>query len=468
MERLISTGAYSTGQRLPSIRGLSRQLSVSITTVLGAYRLLEQRRLIEPRQRSGYYVRFITGARPAPAKTVTSARAQHLDFGAHVLHEHEPPTGPDFVSLDTAVPSPEFLPIRRLNQLLVRAVRDNAHGGQTYDAAAGLPALCTQIARRMIDAGCSVAPSDIVITAGASQAVHLCLSALTRPGDTVVVETPTYFGFLTVLEALHLRVIEVATCPRDGICLDSLKKVLGRQRVAACLLVPNFGNPLGHCMPNDRKEGLVRLLARHNVPLIEDDINGELAYSGGRPLAVKSYDRDGTILYCSSFSKTVAPGYRVGWTIPGRFAEQVQRLKFGICVANPTCTQMAMEAFLETGAYDRHLRRLRRTYADLMARTRRLISETFPEGTRLTSPTGGHILWVELPQGVDALILRKRAWKAGVGVAPGAAFSPTRRYTNFIRLNCAVSWSTRFESALRTLAGLVHEAMPGSGVRSQH
>lgn len=456
MERMVGAGIFTPGSRLPSVRELSRTLSVSITTALGAYRVLEQKRLIVPRERSGYYVRSLPRGRPEPLITATAPRAQHFDFVRHVLREYEPQPGGDFVSLDTAISDPHFLPTDRFNQLLIRALRERPLESQSYDSTAGLPELRTQLARRMFDAGCDVSPADIITTAGATQAVYLCLAALTRPDDTVVVETPTFFGFLAILDALRLQVLEVATCPRDGICLEALDDVLRSQRVAACLLVPNFGNPSGHCMPSAKKEQLVHLLAEHGVPLVEDDIYGELSFTGERPGSAKAFDRTGNVLYCSSFSKTMAPGYRIGWTVPGRFAERIQRLKFSMCVASPTCTQMAMAAFLETGAFDRHVRRARQAYGDMVARMSRVVSETFPETTRVTRPTGGHLLWVELPAGIDAFVLRERAWKAGVGIAPGPAFSPTGRYTNFIRLNCAVPWSAMLESALRTLARLVH------------
>ncbi len=461
IEALVEGGAFGPGDRVPSVRKLSRQLSVSVSTVLEAYRLLEDRYLIEARPQSGYYVRRVGKLPELPAPTPSSRRpaSMEVDDLAHLvcgLAGDELPR--DIVRLGAAIPSPEFLPTARLNRFLARAVRANPSMSQSYDSLSGVRELRNMIARRMLEAGCSVRPSDVVTTAGATAAIQLCLRAVTSPGDTVAVESPTFYGLLEALDALHLKAIEVATCPTRGVDLDELKRIIARRRVAACVFVPTHGNPLGHDMAAETKRDLVRLLARAGVPLVEDDAYGELTFESKRSPAAKSFDESGNVLYCSSFSKTLAPGFRVGWSVPGRHLERVKRLKFSSFVATPTCTQMAIAAFLDHGGFDRHLRSLRRTYSDLVARMIRAVGEHFPGGTRATRPAGGHVLWVELPAGVDSVALGERATRAGVGIIPGPVFSPTRRYRNFIRLNCALPWSDRVEHAVRTLGRLATEA----------
>jgi DNA-binding transcriptional MocR family regulator len=271
----------------------------------------------------------------------------------------------------------------------------------------------------------------------------------------VAIETPTYFGLLEALESLHLKALEIATHPRDGICLDELGEAIRNDNIAACVLVPTFGNPLGHCMPEPAKRRLVRLLAAAGIPLIEDDVYADLAFSGPRPPAAKAFDETGNVLLCSSFSKTLAPGYRIGWTAPGRYRREVERLKYSTSVATATPTQMAVASFLESGGFDRHLRRMRRTYRDLLGRMSAAVAEHFPEGTRLTRPEGGHVLWVEMPPGVDSLELHEAALDQGVSIAPGPLFSATQRYRNFLRLNCAVPWTDAVEGAVRRLGKLV-------------
>jgi DNA-binding transcriptional MocR family regulator len=451
---LISGGTLLPGERIPSVRRLSRQLSVSVTTVLEAYRVLEDRGIVEVRPQSGYYVKTTAEPPPEPDASATGDDATFLEIGELVLRLVREGGEPDLVPFGAAVPSAEFLPTASLNRILARVARGEAHVSQSYDPLPGYEALRVQIARRALDAGCSLKPADLVITSGAQEAVALCLQSITRPGDTVALESPTYYGLLEILESLHLRALEIATDPRDGIRLDELEKALARGPIAAVALIPSFGNPLGHCMSEASREKVVAMLADAGVPLIEDDIYGELPFANERLKACKAFDRDGLVLLCSSFSKTLAPGYRVGWTAPGRFRRSVERHKFAMSIANATPTQMAVAEYLATGGFDRHLRRLRRTYRDLISRITLGIGEHFPDGTRVTRPAGGHVVWVELPRRVDSLRLHEEALEVGISIAPGPLFSASGRYSNFMRLNCAVPWSDRVHEALKRLGEL--------------
>ncbi|MCA9726274.1 MAG: PLP-dependent aminotransferase family protein [Candidatus Eisenbacteria bacterium] len=452
---LIDGGTLRPGDRVPSVRRLSSQMSISISTVLEAYRVLEDERYIEARPQSGYYVRTPATIPPVPTKT-RSDRVP-LEPGADdlVVRVISDSQKPGIVPLGAAIPSAEYFPTVRLNRILARVVRDDPGTSQSYDSIAGHQGLRVQIARRLVEAGLSVTPDDIITSAGAQEAVLLCLRAVTKPGDTVAVETPTYFGLLEAIRSLHLRVLEIGTDADEGVCLEDLSEAIVRKRVAACVFVPNFGNPLGHKMPDDRKAELVSLLARHDVPLIEDDIYADLAFEGDRPVAAKSFDRADNVLLCSSFSKTLAPGYRVGWVVPGKYRPLVERLKFSTSVATATPTQMAVASYLESGGFDRHLRRLRRLYRDQVARVACTVGETFPEGTRVSRPLGGHILWVEMPQEIDSLEVYGRALEEGISVAPGPLFSAADKYRNFLRLNCALPWSDETEDAIARLGRLV-------------
>ncbi len=452
---MIHTGAFVPGGRVPSLRRLSRQMSVSLTTVMEAYRVLEDRGLIEARPQSGYYVRSAHTLPPAPEKTSGATEAVPLEIGALVLSMLRDSADTHMVSFGAAVPHASFLPTSALNRILAREVRANPETSQAYDTVQGYPALREQIARRALDAGCTLSPDEIVTTNGAHQAIYLSLSAVTRPGDTVVVEKPTYVGLLQVLEALHLRALEVATDPEEGLCLECLAEALDREDIAACVLVPTFGNPLGHSMPESRRQQLVTMLIAAGVPVIEDDVYGELHFDRDRPRTLKAFDTTGSVLLCSSFSKTLAPGYRVGWVAPGRYLKAVERQKYITSVATPTPTQMAVAAFLAGSGYDRHLRRLRSTYCGLVARVSSAVAEHFPPGTRLTRPRGGHVIWVEMPPEVDSIALYRKALDRGISFAPGPLFSASGNFTNYLRLNCAVPWSETTEAALHTLGTLV-------------
>lgn len=460
---MIDGGTYAPGERLPSLRAFCRQVSVSLSTAMEVFRVLEDRGLVEVRPQSGHYVRSRRAPPPPPGRTAGGRVPVTLAPGDMALRIFHDAGDGSLVPFGAAVPPPEFLPVEQLNRILAREVRMRPERTHSYDSIRGFSELRAQIARRMLETGCTVGPDQIITTNGARHALYLGLVAVTRPGDTVVLETPTYTGFFQVLEALRLRALEVATDPRDGICLDALRRALARRKVAACVLIPTFGNPLGHCMPEAARKELVQILSEARVPLIEDDVFGELHYEPTRPRAVKAFDRDGSVLFCSSFSKTIAPGYRVGWVVPGRHLPSVERHKYVTSVATPAPNQMAIAAYLADGGYDRHLRRLRETYKGLQSRLVEAVAEHFPPGTRMTRPRGGHIAWIELPGGVDSLALVEAAHRNRISLAPGPLYSASGGYRSFIRLNYAVRWSDSVESALRVLGETVRE-MAGSGV----
>jgi DNA-binding transcriptional MocR family regulator len=451
----IAAGTLRAGDRLPSVRQLSASERVSVSTVLQAYLHLESRGLIETRPQSGHYVR--RRERPLPAEPQVSrpaASASPVSVSALVSRVYRAAGDPRIIPLGTSLPAPALLPVRRLNRELALLAREAGEVAIDYDMPPGCLALRQQVARRSLDWGCPLSPEDFVMTCGASEAVHLCLSAVARPGDTVAIESPAYYGTLQAIEAQGLRALEIPSHPRHGLELDALEATLNKRKVAAVLVVPSFSNPLGGCMPEEHRQRLVALLAARGIPLIEDDIYGDLHFGPQRPRPAKAHDSEGLVLLCGSFSKTLAPGYRVGWVAPGRFREKVELLKFAQTVATPTLPQLALAAFLRDGGYDRHLRSLRRQLASQMQRMVEAIGEHFPEGTRVTRPEGGLLLWVELPRGVDALVLHERALEAGISFAPGPIFSAQRRYGNFIRLSCGFPWSPRLEGALATLGSL--------------
>lgn len=463
VEGMIADGVLGPGSRIPSLRRLARQLSVSVTTVMEAYRVLEDRGLVEVRPQSGHYVRLDPlSSPPEPDRTRTCAEAAPLDTAELIERTLEQVSQPDLAGpFGAAVPSPEFLPIRRLNTLLGRAVRRDPVASQSYDSVPGRLELRQEIARRALDAGCSLAPDDIVVTTGALEAIALGLRAVTRPGDTVAIESPTYHGFLQVLEGLHLNALEIATCPRDGICIPCLEEAVARGQVDACLVVASFGNPLGHSMEERHRIELAQMLARHEIPLLEDDTYGDLPFDEHRPAAVKSYDRADNVLLLSSFSKTLAPGYRIGWIAPGRYRKDVLRMKLSASLATATPTQMAMAEFLAHGGIDRHLRKLRRTFKDLVRRMIRAIGDDFPAGTRVTRPAGGYVLWIELPEAVDAMRLYREALAERISLIPGPLFSASKRYGNCIRVSCAVPWSPAIEAAIRRVGELAALQLDG-------
>jgi DNA-binding transcriptional MocR family regulator len=251
--------------------------------------------------------------------------------------------------------------------------------------------------------------------------------------------------------------MEIPCSPTDGVSIEALEKALRQRKVKACLCVTNVHNPLGCNMPDERKAQLVRLLAKHRVPLIEDDIYGDLAYGPSRPAVCKALDREGLVMLCSSFSKTLAPGARVGWCAPGRFFDDVLRLKLCTTIATPTLPQMMIAEFLATGGYQHHLRKTRLAYAHQVQMMSAAVQRYFPAGTRVTRPVGGHVVWVEMPERVDAMKLYERAAERKISVAPGPIFSARGKFRNCLRLNCSAAWTDTIERAVATLGDLAKD-----------
>lgn len=460
--RLIARGTLRPGQRIPSVRRLSGQLAVSISTVLEAYRRLEDRGLVEARPQSGYYVRPPHLRRPRPDAAPPEPGILRLPLEPAPVECADLVTRftlaafrRDVVPLGTAVPAPEYLPAEALNRLLARAVRRYPVEASSYDFPPGSLRLRQEVARRLLEAGCARGADDLVITSGATEAVMLCLRAVTRPGDTVAVESPSYYGLFQLLEALGLRAVEVCTDPRSGLCVDSLEALLRRgEPVRAVVLVPNVHNPLGGVMPDEHKQRIAELLGRRRVPVIEDDTYGDLAFGPQRPRSLQAFDRHDNVLLCGSFSKTLAPGYRVGWVAAGRRRAELLKLKLVFSLATASPTQLAVADFLASGGFERHLRRLRRAYTENLGLAAEAVARHFPDGTRATRPAGGNLLWVELPAGADALALHETALARGVSIAPGPLFSASGRFANCLRLNCAVPWSERVEKGVATVGAL--------------
>jgi DNA-binding transcriptional MocR family regulator len=458
----IARGALRPGERMPSVRGLARKRGVSVATVVAAYVRLENDGLVEVRPRSGHFVR----RKPAPAEEPRAPRRTtgpaKPSVANAVLAMQASMRDPTVLPLGSAYLAAELLPIAALNRTLAGIAREVQTAGANYDVPPGLLTLRRALARRSVDWGVPLGAEDFITTLGATEAIFLCLSVIAKPGDAIAVESPTYFGVLQAIEALGLRAVEVPCHARTGMDLDALDDVLRAGGVRAVLSVTNVSNPLGAVMPDEAKERLERMLARHDVPLIEDDVYGDLTFDGPRPRPVKAWDRDGRVLLCGSVSKTLAPGYRIGWVSPGRWSDAISLRKHALTLASPTLTQMAVAEFLRSGGYDRHVRRLRRVLAGQTARMLEAVTACFPEGTRVSSPRGGFVLWVELPAAVDALELAHAALAKNIAIAPGPIFSARARFTSCIRLSCGMPWSPKLANAIETLG-----AMAASRIRRQ-
>ena len=455
IEQQILNNTLRLGDKLPSLRTICREYGVSQNTALNAYYHLESKMLIETRPQSGYYVRYSRTRIPSiPNASSPSTIANYGQVEMLVSKVYDNLGEEGHLPLSLGTPANDLLPIAKLNKGLVQATRDLKGSGVAYDKVEGNERLRRQIARWAFAMECNLSHNDIITTSGCLNALSYCLMAITERGDTVAMESPVSFGMLQLAQALGLRVLEMPTHPQTGVDLNALEDAMKAKEVKACLLISNFSNPLGSCMPDEHKRTAVQLAEKHNVPLIENDLNGDVYFGQQRPKSCKTYDVSGIVLWCSSVSKTLAPGYRVGWVAPGRFKEKVLRMKLYHAISSTSITQEAIAGFLETGRYENHLRKLRHTLHGNLLRYSRAIADYFPEGTMASRPQGGFVLWVELPATVNTIDLYEKAARRKISFAPGRIFTLQNQYENCMRLNYGLSWNDQLQTNLKVLGDL--------------
>ncbi|MEM7706282.1 MAG: PLP-dependent aminotransferase family protein [Pseudomonadota bacterium] len=450
----IDSGALRPGDRLPSLRRLARNLDVSIPTVKQAYEELERQGHVESRPQSGFYV--LAKIRNALVRPPARASAGPVEVRCRNLVEqvYDGIHQPGVVPLGIANPSMAKPAAKALHRTMKRVMARAEQRSVGYAPVGGEPGLQRQVAFRYLDLGGAVRPQEVVVTNGCQEALALALNAIARRGDVVAVESPTYSGTLELIESLGMLALEIETCPTEGLCLDALEHALGQQSIRACVFSSSLNNPLGSATDDAHRQRLVELLESYRVPLIEDDVYGDLRFDGRRGKPAQFFSRRGLVLTAGSFSKTVAPGYRIGWLLPGRFTDQVLKYKRAISYSSGLLQQLTLAEFMGSGEYDRHLRQLRPVLKVNCERMAALVAEHFPANTRISQPVGGSVLWLEMASDFDSAAYFQQALDAGISVAPGAVFSPGNRYRHFVRLSFGHPWGERLEQAVRTLGQL--------------
>jgi len=458
IETLIEREIFKVGDKLLSVRALSKEQGISLSTAFQAYYVLESKGLIEARPQSGYYVKYSPEHildMPKVCEPLDDALPVTIDDMINSVYVDL--NSKDLLNFSMAAPSIELLPTAKLNKAVVHSLRQSKTSCLHYEHIQGNAALRKQIARQAFNWGGTPSEEDIVVTAGCVEALSFCIKATTKPGDAVAIESPTYFAIFQLMESHGLKVVEIPTDPVLGMDIEYLAKAIPRFNIRACLVVNNFNNPLGSCMPDERKKLLVDMLAKKEIPLIEDDIYGELYFGKTRPKTCKTFDKKGLVLHCASFSKSLAPGYRIGWTIPGRYKDQVIRLKRMHTVSTNTLAQTAVADFLSNGRFELHLRHLRKALHTQSLRYIQAVCEYFPEDTCITRPQGGFTLWIEMNKKINAYKLHKRALKYNIGIAPGQIFSSQGRFENCFRISYGEPWSPKIEEGIKTLGKLLRE-----------
>ena len=461
----IESGALMPGDRLPSLRRMSHRIGVSIPTVRQAYVELERQRRVQSRPQSGFYVRGLPTnelVRPSPAFR-RSARPIPVIGRSLMDRVYDGLYTPGVVPFGIANPCMVKPAAKALHRTMKRIMARAQERSLAYAPTLGEAGLRRQIAYRYLDTvGGKIDPDNICITNGGQEALLLALQAMAGKGDVIAVESPTYHGLLELIDSLGMLAIEVETCPEEGISLSALRKTLEAHPVKACMFATTLSNPLGVSMPEEMRQELVEMLEAHGVVLIEDDVYGDLLFDGHRPKPAEFYSRSGSVLTCGSFSKTIAPGYRIGWLIAGQYIDQIVQLKRSFSCSSGLLQQLTLSEFLATGDYDRYLKTLRPELQCNAERMSAMVAQHFPRETRTSKPVGGSVIWLELPEKVDSEMLFDLAIEAGISIAPGLIFSPCNRYRNFIRLSFGHPWSRQIEEGIEWLGRKVAAIAAGN------
>ncbi|MBV7428485.1 MULTISPECIES: PLP-dependent aminotransferase family protein [unclassified Acidovorax] len=454
LAQLIRNGTLARGEKLPSVRELARQHAVAQTTVVQAYHWLEDARLIIARPRSGFFVaaRPVSLPEPSTPRPLRRPREVSVDWlGQRILGRNQPE---DMISFSSGTPGFELFNPDRVRRAVVRAAQRHRNLLCTYPTSAGHEDARRALARYAVGMGCSLDPENIVITGGCMDSIALCLRAVTQPGDVVALESPTHFSFLEVLQGLHLRALEIPTHPRHGLSLDALQLALDTQPVKAVMIVPTLSNPLGSCMPQAERKRLAQMAARHDMAVIEDAIYNDLVEIDEMRRTVKSYDTTGHVMLCDSFSKTLAPGLRLGWLEAGRWSEKVRGIKDLQAGGQSAVLELALADLITQAGHAAAMRQLRAGVAARMDEARRVIASHFPQGTRVSDPPGGLLMWLELPRALDSVQLHEACLARQILIAPGTVFSTSGRFRNCLRIGVGGDWSPAHLAALRTVGDM--------------
>ncbi|REC42361.1 aminotransferase-like domain-containing protein [Chryseobacterium pennipullorum] len=450
----IKSETLQFGERLPSLRSAQKLYNVSLNTVKQAYMELESRSLVESRPKYGYYVSQ-TSQRKLALPSVAQIRASEGKNTPQDLIDKVFGSigGTDVTQFALGIPGKSLLPVAKMKKCMIDVMKRNGDSGTNYEPVQGSEALRREIAKWSIVMEGKITEDDLVITSGAMNAVYNCLMAVTQPGDSVAVESPVYFGILQAIQLLGLKAVEIPTHPITGVDLDALKKEL--PKLSACCFVVNYNNPLGFQMPDENKKELVKMLTEYNVPLVEDDVYGNIYFGAGRPKPCKFYDEAGIVMWAGSVSKTLAPGFRVGWVAPGKFKEKIIRQKLVQTVSGPSLFSDVITDFLEHGRYDHHLRMFRKKLYANYLQIQKSVAQYFPDNTKISEPKGGFMLWLELDKRICTEDLYDEAVSQKVNFAPGRMFSQYNQYQNCMRLNYALEWTDRVESDLEKLGKMI-------------
>lgn len=450
----IEKGYFQPGDKLPSIRQIKSEYQVSISTVQEAYRLLEIKHVVEARPKSGYYVLTPQSSPAMPDISRPSKEPLEVsqwDLILKMLYNHE--QNNDIV-LGRGTPDVAMSTLKPLSKITTKISTHQEITHFTYDSLQGSKRLRDQISRLMIDSGCNLHPDEILITTGCQEALSCSMRSISGTGGVVAIDSPSFYGSMQTIQTMGLKALEIPTHPETGISLEALELAAEQWPIKALQLTPSCNNPLGYTMPNEHKARLIVLANRYDIAIIEDDIYGDLSYTQPRSRSIKSYDTEGRVIYCSSFSKTISPAYRTGWCAPGRYMQQVKQMKYVSTACGSVLQPRAIADFIAQGHYERHLRKARAQYLKSRDTMIDWVKKYFPSGTKMSYPQGGFVLWVELPESIRSIELNEKLANENISIAPGVLFTASEKYQHCLRLNYSQTPNNSIREAVEKIGAM--------------
>ena len=457
----VAARRLEAGMRLPPIRELAKRLGVNRDTVAVAYEVLARSGLVKSTVGRGTFVTDPPPpALPPPFEPVLSSLTERL----LVLERSRPRFGSavDAVPMHALIPDPSLYPTDAFRKSLNRAILAGGPELFLYGGPQGHPHMREVLAKRLCSSGVQVSPDELVLCHGASQGIGLALRLFAEPGDLIAVEEPTYNNVLATSSALGLQTVPVPM-REEGPDLAALERALKRPEVKLLYTIPTFHNPLGMTTSVSHRRALLAVAARCGKPVIEDAYEADLGFDGTPVPPLTAFDDAGIVVHLSSFSKSLFPGVRVGAVAAhGRLVDALTVLKQATDLSDAMPLQAALAEFVESGEYDRHLRRMRRVLRGRRDALLEALDEHLPEGSRWTRPDGGYQVWVELPLGIDTSELLPDAVAAGVLFAPGAQFHHDGRPSNALRLTFAQADEAALRRGVKILGDVIRRRGAGT------
>jgi len=442
----IERGHIEANSKLPSLRDFCQLHHISMTTALACYRYLEQHGYVIAEYKKGYYVQSQKAEKgiinfPIFQSAVTT-KITRPELRADLI---------GITSLATAQLDSKLIDDALLKRSF-RAMTKQADFNLKYDEVQGSQKLREQLSKHFSSQGFLCPHEDLVITHGCLDAVLIALECVSKPGDVIAITSPCYSGLIDLLSVLDRAILEIPSTA-EGLELMQLEQAMKGKKITACLLTANHQNPTGHSLSNQQKQQLVELATQHNIPIIEDDVFREISHQRTIPLPLKYFDQHGWVIWCGSVSKTLAPGLRVGWCLPGRYKNRFIQQRIIRTLGHNQPIQLALADYIANGYYETHVKKINRAISAHCADYIKFLQDNLPGKSEVFIPNGGLVLWIKLPK-VDTQKLATMLLKQGVHITPGNLFSTTELYQDCVRLNIGVIPSREIYLQLELLCKL--------------